>query len=334
MKKLMITRRLIPVAILVVSVLLSMFVLLTPKPISDEQQFSSTRALAYIRDISQAPHSVFDPVAHEQVRLYIKDTLTGTLGPANVFEQNYDTATAVFSTQWKDYIDKTFKKGVPGAIKNVIGVIPGKSETGIMLVGHYDSGGVYLDEVQGRSYGAADDGYALGTMLEIAHLYQGKQLENTLYLLFTDAEEIGMVGAECAARDKDLMAKIGFVINLEARGISGPAYMFETSANNNKVIEFYRQANWPVSYSLATTVYQFLPAYTDFEKFAQIGLNGVNFAVVEGHDHYHTPRDNDQSLSASSLQHYGEQVTPLVEAFVKDPKYSESACFERRSNPA
>lgn len=328
MRKLIVTKKLIPITTLIVSVFLSTLVLSTPKPTTNESHFSSLRALAYIKEISQVPHSVFDPDAHENVRMYIKDTLTQNLGSANVFEQNYDTSTTKFSTQWKDYINKTFGKGVPNAIKNVLAVIPGKSKTGIMLVGHYDSGGVYLDEVQGRSYGAADDGYALGTMLEIAHLYQGQQLENTLYLLFTDAEEIGMVGAECVARDKDLMAKVGFVINLEARGVSGPAYMFETSANNDKVIEFYRKANWPVSYSFATTVYQFMPAYTDFEKFAQIGLNGINFAVVEGHDHYHTPRDNYQSLSASSLQHYGEQVTPLVEAFVKDPKYSDVHYFD------
>jgi len=305
MRKPVIPKRLVAILTLAVSICLSLFVLYTPKPSAEEQNFSSTRALTYIKEISQESHSVFASDAHENVRMYIKDTLTGYLGAENVRQYNYPISE--FTTE-------------TGEIRNILGVIPGKSETAIMLVGHYDS-------VEG-SYGAADDGYALGTMLEIADLYKNQNLENTIYFLFTDAEEMGLNGAAAAADEQDLMSKVGFVINIEARGVSGPVYMFETSQNNKKVIDFYRQAQLPVSYSMATAIYQVMPNDTDFSIFREAGKTGINFSVLGGLDHYHTPLDNFQELNSSSLQHYGSQIVPLVDDFVKDAKYSDVHYFD------
>lgn len=305
MRKPFVLTKWIAILTLVISVTLSMFVLYAPKPVNKAEHFSSERALTYIKVISQEPHSVFDAEAHEKVRLYIKDTLTDLLGEAHVSEYNFPVSR--FKTE-------------TGEIRNLLGVIPGKSETGIMLVGHYDS--------VATSYGAADDGYALGAMLEIADLYKNQELENSIYFLFTDAEETGLDGAYEMEKENELMSKVGFVINIEARGVRGAAYMFETSSNNKKVIDFYRQAQFPVSYSLATAIYQVMPNDTDFTHFRSIGKNGVNFAVIEGIEHYHTLLDNYGELSPSSLQHYGEQIVPMVDAFVKNEKYSDVNYFD------
>lgn len=310
-----------------ISIGLSLLVLYTPSPKMDEHRFSSIRALAHIETISREPHSVFDADAHEQVRQYIKDTLAGYLGPANVREYNYPRE--ALGANVVGQIESRLGKPVDFGIRNVLGVIPGKSDTAIMLVGHYDSRGhIGRHGELGRSYGAADDGYAIGTMLEIASLYRGRNLENTVYLLFTDAEEIGLHGARLASRETDLMDRVGFLINMEARGIRGAAYMFETSPQNKNVIEFYRKASLPVSYSLATAIYRMMPNATDFTPFLATGVNGINLAVLAGLDHYHSPRDHFSEVSASSLQHYGDQVAPLVEAFVSDPRYSDAGYFD------
>lgn len=298
-----------------VSLVLSLFVLYTPKPKMESDRFSAIRALEHIEVISREPHSVFDPVAHEAVRSYIKDTMVSYVGSENVTEYNYTKEELGANTSY--------------GIKNVLGVIPGVSETGILLVGHYDSRGhIGRYGELGRSYGAADDGYAIGTMLEIANLYQNKTLKNSIYFLFTDAEETGLYGARMMALETALMDKIGFIINIEARGVSGAAYMFETSKNNQKVIDFYRKANLPVSYSLATAVYQVMPNYTDFTEFLAIDKQGINFAVLEGLSHYHTPLDNYQEVSVSSIQHYGEQIEPLVNAFSSNEIYSDVNYFK------
>ena len=56
---------------LVLILILSMFVLDTPKPVSkdNETQFSSVRAQAHIEAISRHPHSYYDRVEHEEVRM-------------------------------------------------------------------------------------------------------------------------------------------------------------------------------------------------------------------------------------------------------------------------
>lgn len=309
----------ITLSVLLFSVILSMFVLYTPTPIGkNDDTFSAAYAAEYIEVLSREPHSVFDPVAHEDVRLYLKEQLEIFVGAANVFEMNYTSS--------------ELSKGTEYGISNLLAVIPGTSDTGILLVGHYDSRGhVGRDGELGRSYGAADDGYAIATLLEIARLYGDKALTNSIYILMTDAEETGLYGAYMAVSEP-FMDHIGFVINVEARGNEGPAYMFETSSNNELVIDFYKKAELPVSYSLATAVYTVMPNLTDFTEFLDVDKQGINFAVLDDLYYYHTPNDNYNNINLSSIQHYGSQIIPLVEAFVYDSAYSDVDYFVGEQN--
>ncbi|MBN2540309.1 MAG: M28 family peptidase [Bacilli bacterium] len=312
----------IGISTLVLGILLSLFVLYTPVPNSyDDTEFNVTHALEYISQISQDQHSVYDPENHETVRLYLKNQLEEFLGEANVFEMDYpgiDTG---------DDIDYD--------IHNLLGVIPGENETGILLVAHYDSRGhVGGEGVLGESYGAADDGYGLAVLLETARLFADKELTNSIYILMTDGEETGLYGAAMAVTEQDLMDKIGFVINVEARGVSGPAIMFETSTNNDRVIDFYKNSEMQVSYSLATAVYTVMPNNTDFSEFIDpdVDKQGINFAVLGDYYYYHTPFDNYTNVNISSLQHYGTQIIPLVEEFTSNDVYSDVNYFVGNQN--
>ncbi|MFA5235726.1 MAG: M28 family peptidase [Bacilli bacterium] len=301
-------------AVLTVSFLLSLFVLYTPVPSADDTGFSAVEAASYISEISREPHSVSDEDEHERVRLYLKGKLEEFVGTANVVEMNYA----------KEDVDPECEYD----IKNLLATIPGNSETGMLLVAHYDSRGhIGRSGELGRSYGAADDGYGLATLLEIARLYGQRDNENSIYILFTDGEETGLYGAIMAAQETALMDKVGFVVNVEARGVQGAAYMFETSVKNDKVIDFYRQAQLPVSYSLATAVYTVMPNMTDFTAFLAIGKQGLNFAVLDGLYYYHTPFDNYTNINLSSIQHYGSQIIPLVEEYVSDSTYADVDYF-------
>ncbi|MBU1140958.1 MAG: M28 family peptidase [Firmicutes bacterium] len=304
----------ITLSVLILSLILSMFVLYTPVPIGiNDDSFSAASAAEYIEVISREPHSVFDPIAHEDVRLYIKTQLEEFVGAASVFEMDYTSAELGEDTGYD--------------IHNLLAVISGTSDTGILLVGHYDSRvHVGRDGELGRSYGAADDGYAVATLLEIARLYGNKNLTNSIYILVTDAEETGLYGALMASTEP-FMDNIGFVINIEARGNEGPVYMFETSTNNEFIIDFYEKADLPVSYSLATAVYTVMPNLTDFTEFLAVDKQGINFAVLDDLYYYHTPNDNYNNVNLSSIQHYGSQIIPLIEAFVYDSTYSDVDYF-------
>jgi hypothetical protein len=311
----------ITVIILVVGLLLSMNVLYTPLPnTTDDTVFNTLNAIEYIAEFSEKEHSVFDTENHEEVRQYLIGKLGEFIGSENVYEYDYDRT--LFDTEEELEYD----------VHNILGVIEGSSETGILVVAHYDSRGhIGRSGELGNSFGAADDGYGIATLLEIARLYGEQNLENSIYILMTDAEETGLYGASMAAQE-DFMDHIGFVINIEARGVTGPAYMFETSTDNDKVIDFYKNAELPVTYSLATAVYTVMPNSTDFTEFLAEGKNGLNYAVLDGLYYYHTPFDNYTNIDPSSIEHYGRTIVPLVDEFVNNSEYSDVDYFNGNSD--
>ncbi|HAQ55920.1 MAG TPA: hypothetical protein DCR44_00710 [Acholeplasmatales bacterium] len=304
----------IVLTVVLISFLLATFVLYTPAPQHSETGFSAVYAAGHIAEIAREPHSVFEREAHETVREYLIDQLEGFVGAANVTEMNYTPAEVGADIDYD--------------VQNLLAVIPGDSPKGIMIVAHYDSRGhIGRSGELGRSYGAADDGYGLAVLLEIARLYGDRDLANTIYILVTDAEETGLYGAAMAAQEA-FMDDVAFVINIEARGVDGAAYMFETSGNNAAVIDFYKNAEWPVSYSIATAVYSVMPNMTDFTEFVAVGKTGVNFAVLKGLYYYHTPNDEYINIDLSSIQHYGAQIIPLVEEFVTDAAYAADGALD------
>jgi len=75
-------------------------------------------------------------------------------------------------------------------VRNVAARLPGRASTkAVALVAHYDT---VL-----HAPGAADAGSAVAALLEtLRALRAGPPLRNDVVFVFTDAEELGMVGAE------------------------------------------------------------------------------------------------------------------------------------------
>lgn len=195
------------------------------------------------------------------------------------------------------------------ATKNVVATIPGTDSTGpVFLVAHYDSAEV--------SHGANDDGAGVATLLETARaLGEGEPLRNDLVLVFTDAEEACLCGAEAFAHADPRAADGGVVVNVEARGSSGPAIMFETSDGNAALVDAYSHVPYPVGSSMAVEVYRILPNDTDFSPFLddpQGRFTGLNSAYIDGSATYHAPQDTPERMSTASLQHHGANMLALA----------------------
>ena len=62
-------------------------------------------------------------------------------------------------------------------------------------------------------------------------MLKNRPLKRPLILLFNEGEEFGLVGARAFLADP-LSRNVDSLINLEARGVRGPANMFETSRPN------------------------------------------------------------------------------------------------------
>jgi len=182
------------------------------------------------------------------------------------------------------------------------------TDRGIMFVAHYDS--------VAAGPGAADAMLPVCAMLEVMRLFAGSgELKNSLYFLFTDGEEMGLLGAwKFVEAHPGMKDKIDMVINLEMRGNSGGVILFETSPKD------YRQMNAvlksgakPIGFSWAVAVYRMMPNNTDFTAFLNHGYQGINFAGIEGVEHYHMPTDNYENLNLNTAWHYLKTVLALAD---------------------
>lgn len=282
----------------------------------DNSRVNVSKQLDHIEQIAQKPHSIFDKEAHEEVKNYIIDELK---------ELGVDSKTYKYEDV---YVERT---NTEEDLENIYAEIKGKNDSYIMLVTHYDSSHAKKERYaeSDGSLGAADAGYALSTILETVRAIKENNvtLNNGIKILITDGEEYGLIGAKEAVKDKEIFENVNYLVNLEARGTKGPAIMFETSPNNSGVIDLYENADKPFSYSITPEIYRLLPNATDFTVFLENQITGINISVLDGLENYHTPNDSMESVNSKSLQHYGDQVLPIVTEFVSNEKYADKDAF-------
>ena len=198
-------------------------------------------------------------------------------------------------------------------IRNVL-VTTGPSEGAhLLMVSHYDSTPV--------GPGAADDGIGTASMIETAALLRDRPLRRPVTFLFNEGEETGLIGARAFLERNPLAARVDAVVNLEARGVSGPAIMFETSRPNGSAIaHFDRAVGRPVANSLTTDFYRLVPNRSDVTVFQERDWTILNIAVIGNETRYHSPGDTMAALDPGSVRHMGEQALALAEDFaLKEP---------------
>jgi hypothetical protein len=259
-------------------------------------EFSAARAMKHLEVIAQHPHPI-GSTEHDKVRDYIASELSAlSLSP---------------EIQKTSVVNKSL--GAPfaaGHVENVLARLKGaESGKATLLVAHYDS--------TTNSFGASDNGTAVAALLETARaLKSSAPLKDDLIFLFTDGEEVGLLGAKAFADEHPWAKDVGLVLNFDARGNSGSAIMFETSNQNGALIrEFAKSAPYPVATSLSYEIYRLLPNNTDFTAFRQAGLSGLNFAYLNGLTHYHSRLDNLANTDERSLQHQGSYALALAHQF-------------------
>ncbi|ATO16293.1 peptidase [Micromonospora sp. WMMA2032] len=272
-----------------------------PRPASaPADEFSAARAYRNVEVIAARPH-VAGSEANDRVREHLVGTLRG-LG---------------LDTQVQDAVapEAGQLSGAAGGatlarVRNVVARLPGTDPTGrVFLVSHYDS-------VQ-TGPGGNDDAAGTATILEVARaLATGPRPRNDVVFVLTDAEEACLCGAAGFAADHPLAADGGVVLNLEARGSTGPVIMFETSRNNAKLVDvFGRAAPHPVGTSFAVEIYRALPNDTDFTAFLDQKFIGLNSAYIDGGAIYHTPLDVPARMDRGSLQMHGDNALGLAREF-------------------
>lgn len=199
--------------------------------------------------------------------------------------------------------------GTCSPVDNIVAVKPGAvGKHAVLLTAHYDSGWA--------GPGAADDGAAVAAILEIARMAADfPPFDNDVIFLFSDSEENGLIGADAFAEHHPLFARVKAVINLEARGVSGPSGMFETGDGNRSIVRMLsKNVERPVANSLVYELYKRMPNDTDYTVYKRKGVMGVNFAFAQGVALYHSALDDADHLDPGSLQHHGDNAWGMLKA--------------------
>ena len=310
---------------------LSVLILPSPAPTTaDPTEFSAERAMASINRLADEPHSVLSREAHDQARDDVIGMFADLGYTADVHSDPLFDFSEPVDKETFDMLSAEQQAAVKDAPADTIVVdVPGKSERTMALMAHYDSStveGAGNDEqhpyTSGTSHGAADDGYGVATIVETLRALkaEGRQPENSLKIVITDAEEIGLIGARNEMRHHRAdYENVDLVLNLEARGMSGPAFMFETSPNNSAVAGYFlSHVKQPVTGSLFPSLYALMPNSTDMTNLIPEGFTVLNIAAVGDADHYHQSTDAPRYVDHSTLQHYGDQVLGLTRAWAFD----------------
>ena len=280
---------------LVLALLMAAFavkgLLLAPPAVPEASAFDTSRAIGRLARIlgDQRPHPV-DSEANDSVRDRLMTELRA-LGMTPQIRERQDC------------------RGMPKSrtvscsfTRNVVAVIaadkPGKA---LLLNAHYDS--------TPAGPGAADDGIGIATLLEVAANLRTRPPTHPVILLFNEGEEYGLNGAGAFIDGDPLARQVGALINIEARGVNGPAVMFETSEPNGAALGDYAAATArPYANSLMTAFATLIPNYTDVVVFKQMGWRTLSFAITGNETRYHSPGDTVEALNRDSLHHVGSEV--------------------------
>ncbi len=265
-----------------------------------ETEFSTAKAMHHVKIIAEKPHFVGSD-AHDEVKDYIFSQLA-ELGLEPAIQ-----AEVVFRND--------LRRG--GRVQNIYAKIKGtQSGQALLLMSHYDS-------AVHASFGASDAGSGVATLLEglRAFLAKGVQPKNDIIILITDAEEIGLLGAQAFA-DKHPWAKdVALGLNFEARGSGGASIMLmETNQGNSGLIENFNKANpsHPVANSFMYSIYKIMPNDMDLTILRRsLDINGFNFAFIDDYFDYHTAQDTYDRIDPNSLKHQGTYLSALLDYFAQ-----------------
>ncbi|MFZ2059449.1 MAG: M20/M25/M40 family metallo-hydrolase [Candidatus Binatus sp.] len=275
-------------------------------------EFSSARAMRDVREIAKKPHPLGSA---ENVR--VREYLVARLRELGANPEVQTSTVARHSP---------FGPDTWAVVNNIVAKVPGTQPSGaVMIVAHYDS--------VPSGPGAGDDAASVAAILEAVHaLKAGPPLRNDLIVLFTDGEELGLLGAQGFVETYPALHDIKVVLNFDMRGDYGPSTMFQISAHNSWLIDQLAvAAPFPYATSAAEAIYKRMPNDTDLTVFLDAGMAGMNFAAGGGITRYHTALDNAGLLSKRTLQHQGSYALPMVRQFgwidLTAPQTSDAVFF-------
>ncbi len=187
-----------------------------------------------------------------------------------------------------------------GHVSNILLKIPGTNKSNLihLMVAHYDS--------VPNSKGAADNAMAVATLLGVAKTLAQKPPPQTTWLLFSDAEEDGLMGTKLFLNTNPnivLDQQKVFVTNFDARGSGGPVFVADTAGlDAHSFRELSRRVAGVRFNEVLGHLAEFAPNATDFMNFKNAGMRGFTFAFSRRSENYHSQNDDFEHVDFNTLR--------------------------------
>ena len=208
-------------------------------------------------------------------------------------------------------------------VENVLVRLPGTRGSGkaLLISGHYDS--------VATTPGAGDCGSCTAAVLETLRAAAAVRaagqpaplgLQNDVIFLFTDGEELGVVGATAFMREHPWAKDVGLSIVLEGLGTHGSSLLYAAGPEHGGVVlEALGAMAEPSGYAYLNDVMWKLAGNSgsDLDAFVADGRPGLAFVhlALDGVPAYHSGGDNVMALDRGTLQQHGDQTLSLMRHF-------------------
>lgn len=203
---------------------------------------------------------------------------------------------------------------------NIIGVVPGESESMIVLTAHFD----HIGTRDSLIFNGADDN-ASGTaaLLAMAEYFVQNTPRHTIVFAALDAEEGGLNGARAFVKDSVLMENVLLNINMDM--------IAQNQVNELYAVGTYHYPEFkPILSTIDTGEISLLFGHdrpedgnqnwtyaSDHAPFHELGIPFVYFGV-EDHEHYHQHTDEFETIPQ---EFYKQSVQTILNATIALDEY-------------
>ncbi|MFT7835802.1 M20/M25/M40 family metallo-hydrolase [Saccharothrix sp. BKS2] len=187
-------------------------------------------------------------------------------------------------------------------VDNVVARQQGAGDDALLVNVHVDSA------FEGP--GAADDGVAVGALIEAARELAGVDRQRSVVYLFNGGEEVGLAGSN-AFLQHPWAKTVRWYLNLEAVGSSGLPIMFHAGEDDGGMIELVGDTPRPHGTVVGQELFDagLINSDTDSRVWRAEGWSGLDYAVFGDGYAYHTPADRVERIGPGVAQAYVDLVT-------------------------
>lgn len=196
---------------------------------------------------------------------------------------------------------------------NLIGYIPGKSDSIVMITAHYDHLGMYGDVI---FPGANDNASGVAMVLSLAKYYKNiKKPKYTIVFALFAAEEAGLLGSEYMAENLPFqISKIKVLLNFDMVGTGDKGVYVMNAKLHNDIDGIMTELNNKNKYF--ETFYTTGLSYgSDHASFYEKGVKALFLYTDGDNSTYHQPEDTFETCTFAVFEDMIRFVTDFVDAY-------------------